>query len=62
MAKLLDGAADGSGQVDGGPGGDSGGEDDLVAGCLQGDGEVGPVGSGPGTAPVVSAMAVRRAW
>ena len=38
--------ADGPGQVGDGAGEDAGGEDDLVAGGVQGDGEAGPVGVG----------------
>jgi len=41
-----DGPADGPCQVDGGAGGDARGQDDLVAGGVQGDREAGPVGVG----------------
>ena len=37
---------------------DAGGEDDLVTGGVQGDGEAGAVGSVPGTVPAASAMAL----
>src|SRR6266702_7686712 len=40
--------ADLAGQVGGGAGEDAGGEDDLVAGGVQGDGEAGAVGVGAG--------------
>ena len=40
--------ADGPGEVGGGSGGDAGGEDDLVAGGAEGDGEAGAVGVGVG--------------
>ena len=41
-----DEAADAAGQAGAGAGDDPGGEDDLVAGGVQGDGEAGPVGVG----------------
>jgi hypothetical protein len=40
--------ADGSGQVGDGAGGHARGQDDLVAGGLQGDGEAGTIGVGAG--------------
>ena len=48
-----DGAADLADEVDGGPGDDAGGVDDLVAGGVERDGETGPVrGGGAGAGGV----------
>jgi hypothetical protein len=46
------------GQVDDGAGGHARSQDDLVAGCVQGDGDAGAVGA----VAAASAMAVRRTW